>query len=223
MVEQNIASSVKFDDLNFVFDKILDGPDNNTTIIEIFKYMYHYHKAKSIIIENKYIDRDYRNELGNFYSKTFQEKSGYSRRIHFFKDQFTGMADFITKLSSDDKLDYLGYFIRRPLNVGKVGRTLIKPYSFDNFHYLCVIEREVHLMGKTLIVKGTPFIEQDAMVITCAQSSMWMVSKYMHYVHDLPRHLPFEITQKTGGAFGYLGKSVTQSKGLNFRSNDIWI
>lgn len=56
MAEDNIEF-LKFDDLGFVFGKLLDGPDNNDTIIDILKYMYNYHKAKSIIIENKYIDR----------------------------------------------------------------------------------------------------------------------------------------------------------------------
>ena len=201
---------LKFDDLPSVFNAVLDGRDLNETLKEIFTYVHRYHKVKSIVIENNYIDRDYRNELGNFYSKTFQEQSGYCRRIHFFKDQFSGKDDFIIRLMNDSKLNYLGYLVMRPTGVGKVGRTLINPYKLDNFYYLCRIKREVHLLGRTLEAEGIPFMEQDAMVITCAQASMWMIAKYMHSEHSLPRHMPFDITEKSAGA-GYMGRAIPSS------------
>jgi len=163
-------------------------------------------------VENDYIDKDFTNEFSNFYSKTFRSRYGYCKRLHFFKESFDDIDDFIENFNSE-KITYLGFLVKRPLNVGKVGRTLIVPKEIENFFYLCCIKREVHLLGKTIIAVGTPFIEQDSMVMTCAQATMWMFSKYMHFANALPRYLPYEITDKATNAFIQLSRAIP-SNGL---------
>lgn len=102
------------------------------TFIKILDYLIKYHDTKSIIIEDNYIDRDFSNELSNFYSKTFRSRYGYCQRLHFIKESFSDEDDFLNRFNNND-ITYLGYIVRRPLEVGKVGRTLILPKNFDNF------------------------------------------------------------------------------------------
>lgn len=183
------------------------------SFIEVINYLKKYHDAKSLVVEYNYIDRDFSNEFSTLYSKTFTANEKYCERIHFFKEDFRDSDDFQSKYNND-KFTYLGFLIKRPIDVGKVGRTIILPMGRDNnCYYLCLINRDVHLLGKTIITKGFPFIEQDSMVITCAQAAMWMVAKYMHFEHCLPRYLPFDITEKATNAFGHAGRRLP-SRGL---------
>lgn len=182
----------------------------DTTFLGILEYVKLYHKSQTILIESPYIDKHYTNELSNLYSKTFRHRKGYCTRLHFIEDSCTDLDDCLSKLDQK-KLIYLGFLVIRPLAIGKVGQTLILPSHMDNFFYLCFLQKDIHLSGKTIKVRGIPFIEQDAMVISCAQASMWIIATFMHYAHSFPRQLPFEITDKATADLAYLGRSIPSS------------
>ena len=63
-------------------------------------------------------------------------------------------------------------------------------------------------MGTALKIKGVPFIQQDGMVMVCAQASMWIAAKYMHYAYALPRYLPYEITERATKPFIQSGRPI---------------
>lgn len=213
MIASPNLNLVKFDSIENMI-KEFSLKETDQSFIQILDYLKTQHEAGGIVIENNYIDKDYTNEFSNFYSKTFRLRKGYCQRLHFFKESFDNHKDFAEKLSSKN-VTYLGFLVKRPLEIGKVGRTIILPKKLDQFFYLCLIKRNVHLLGETMEIKGVPFIEQDAMVMTCAQVSMWIVAKYMHYAHALPRYLPFDITEKATSSFIQLGRSIPSS-GLTF-------
>ncbi len=191
----------------------------DNTFIDILGYIKEHLQAKTIIVEEGYIDKDYSNELSNLYSKTFSSRYGYCKRLHIFKEPCEDLDDFITKFNSNG-LNYLGFIVKRPLAVGKVGRTILSPVDIPNCFYLCAIKRDVHLLGKTLVAKGTPYIEQDSMVMTCAQASIWIISKYMDYTHGIKRYLPFEITDSATSFFPHAGRAVP-SDGLTLEQMTI--
>ena len=177
---------------------------------QILNYMVKHQKAKSIIIEDNYIDKDYTNELSNLYSKTFRSRQGYCRRLHFFVDDFDDILSFKTAFSNNN-FNYLGFIVLRPLIIGKIGRSILLPANLSNFYYLCLIKRSVHLLGKTIHAYGVPFIEQDSMVITCAQAGLWITGKYMHYTHSHPRQLPFDITNIAHSSLSYSNRAIPSS------------
>ncbi len=201
----SVDSAIEYLDINKDFDK---------TFIQILKYLKNYQNIKTILVEENYIDKDFSNELSNLYSKTFRYRHGLCQRIHFFKKRLKDLNELTNKLSKNQLDDeYVGFIVKRPISVGKVGRTILAPKKLPNFYYLCIMDREVHLLGRTLKVKGVPFIEQDSMVITCAQATIWMAAKYMHYAFSHARTLPYEITDKATSSFSYLGRSIP-SNGL---------
>jgi hypothetical protein len=182
----------------------------DNAFIDILKYLKEQHGANSILIEHNYYDRHFTNELSNLYSKTFRYRKGYCERLHFIKEQITSSDEFVNKLLQDE-ITYLGFIVRRPLEVGKVGYTVILPKHIDNLYCLCILQKDVHLQGKTIQVKGAPFIEQDSMVMTCAQASMWIVANIMHQNHNFPIKLPYEITDKATTNFSFIGRAIPSS------------
>jgi len=201
---------LKLDTLDPITKRFSLSANIDRSFYSIIEYLRSYHKARTIIIEDYYIDKDYTNELSNFYSKTFSSRNGYCERLHFFRDEFHSIDHFRDAFSKGEGT-YLGFMVKRPVAVGKVGRTIIRPKDFANFFHLCSIERDVHLLGNTIKAHGVPFIEQDSMVMTCAQAAMWMTAKYMHYIYSLPRQLPFDITEKSTSTIVHLGRTIPSS------------
>lgn len=182
----------------------------DTSLINILYYLIKRSGAKTLIRETEYIDKDFGNELSNLYSKTFKYRHGFCERWHFFADDFQTIEVFYNQFNKGE-FRYFGFIVKRPLPVGKVGRTLIEPKKIDNFFYLCNIKREVHLLGKTIQACGVPFIEQDSMVITCAQAGIWVVAKFMHYTYSHGRFYPYEITEKANQSLNYAGRALPSS------------
>lgn len=207
---QTLQEPIRFDDIGAAIKELNLNEDLDNSFIQILNYLKTQLEARTILVEENYIDKDFSNELSNLYSKTFKFRSGYCQRLHFFKEVFENLTDFIEKFNKN-KVEYLGFIVRRPIEVGKVGRTIVRPKNINGFFYLCTVERDVHIIGKTIAATGVPFIEQDSMVITCAQSTIWMASQYMHYKHRHTRHLPFDITEKATSSFAYHGRSIPSS------------
>lgn len=150
--------------------------------------------CKSIVVEEKYICRDYRDEYSYFYSKSFQEHSSYCTRLHFFSNRLATLADV-----GEADGHYLGYMVVRPLPVRRVGRTVLsvpRPLAQGgSFHGLCATTYEVHIGSHTLSFRGTPFIQQDGMVQVCAHAAMWTSARYLSKRDGIQPFLPSEINR----------------------------
>jgi len=99
--------------------------------------------------------------------------------------------------------------------VGNVGRTVIRPWIIDpnRYYYLCITSFKTHLFGKELSIAGTPFIQQDTMVIRCAQASMWTALRFMKEAYGFPTYLPSQITINATKYLALAGRTVP-SEGL---------
>ncbi len=176
----------------------------NDVFRNILKYVMNRLSCKCILEEKKYIDIDYRNEYSNLYSKTFTKFDSTSTRLHFFGKEIKDISEiFDYDLSS---LNYLGYVLLRPINIGKVGRTILRSHrEFDDtFYPLCTENFSAHLFGREFIIhNGTPFISQDTMVMACAQASIWTATHYLHKKFKFPRVLPFDITENASKSLGW--------------------
>ena len=85
------------------------------------KYIYRYLKdleAKTCVVEKSYIDKDYMIDYQKFYSRSFSKVLRFTRRIHFFSQEFSGM-DFAKKLEQGKigkiKKSYLGFAVVKPI------------------------------------------------------------------------------------------------------------
>lgn len=161
-------------------------------IVEICKG----HKVRSVVIEYRYIDLDYRSEHSRFYSTTFRRYPSVCHRLHFFKGSVTGDINSIRKAADS----YIGYSVMRPLPNSPVGRTVILPPNELDGGAVCWGTDEVHLWGHTLLARGMPFISQDAQYLRCAHSALWMTMYHATLRHKMPRRLSSDIQEAaTGG------------------------
>lgn len=132
-------------------------------------------RCRSVVIENRYIDPDYRSDYSTFWSSIFETRPAFALRLHFFTRHV--QDDDLHRL---DGSGYLGYSVIRPVPSGALGRTMIVPprrlrsrtSGVDG--RLILVEDEVHLFGNTLTIRASPFMEQDGQFLRCAHVAAWV-------------------------------------------------
>jgi hypothetical protein len=150
--------------------------------------------CRCVVIEQHYIDKDYRDTFSHFHSKRFATPPARCLRLHFFSAPVTE-ARIVSGRSHIQK-NYLGYSVIRPTKPYCIGRTLLShTIRLEKKAHLSFCEEKILLMGTRLVVEGFPFISQDSDATVCAQSALWMVLRY--YSNRYPWYsemLPFQIT-----------------------------
>jgi hypothetical protein len=168
------------------------------------------HEVRSVVVERRYIDIDYRSEHSRFYSTTFQRYPSVCHRLHFFRGD---VPEALESIGAVNQADYMGYAVMRPIPNAPVGRTVMVPPPELDGGCVAIVEDEVHLWGQRFVARGVPFVSQDAQFMRCAHSALWMMLYHGHLAHGSPRRLPGDIqTAATGG--NVLGRQVP-SEGLS--------
>lgn len=167
------------------------------------------HGVRSVVVERRYIDLDYRSEHSHFYSTTFRRYPSVCHRLHFFT------CDVPDDLQGLDALDdeYRGYSVMRPMPTSPVGRTMISPPADLDHATVCGSHEVVHLFGYPMTVWAMPFMSQDAQYLRCAHAAQWMVLQHAHLFYGMPRRLPTDIHDASMGGV-VIGRQVP-SDGLS--------
>lgn len=182
--------------------------------------------AASAVVEPNYVDRDFIDEYSYFYSKTFKRYENKCIRVHFFSAEVDESAVAERRL---DNAAYLGFFVLRPTDFLRVGRTILKPpiKKLPDIGPLAVAKEEterpgafalcqatftVNLYGNSLSVKGTPFMQQDKQVGACAHVGLWMAARYLHQADGYAWNSTVDIAQKATTHWIH-GKDVPAGKG----------
>lgn len=138
--------------------------------------------AKTIIVENEYIDRHYIEDYAEYYSRCFQGHPKTCSRLHFFANDFNEQALlaaidsnndlFLNTISSKEK--YLGFVVIRPIPKTCIARMCLKPYDFDKSS-VKIIKHNISasLFGIDLKIESASFLEQDKVLSACATSAIW--------------------------------------------------
>jgi hypothetical protein len=132
------------------------------------------HRCRTVVIENRYVDADWRNEFAAFWSGRFEMLSPFARRMHFFSAEIQDSD--LHALGA--RVGYIGYTVLRPVTWGPVGRTVLKPPRSLKGAVLTSVRDKVSLFGNPLSVEGVPFYQQDTEFVRCAHAASWVV----HYV-----------------------------------------
>lgn len=179
-------------------------------------------KAKTIIVENDYVDRDFLEDFAGYYVRCFAKYRRKCQRLHFFSVSFT-IDDFENLLrgvpasieQNQLRDEYLGFIVLKPLPKTVFGRTCLRTYDRDGGrrNYSATQAVTAHLFGIRLQVQTLPFQEQDSVVAACATSSLWSVFHGCAYYlqHSVPS--PVEITKKATSLLPLETRSLP-SKGL---------
>jgi hypothetical protein len=152
--------------------------------------------AKTVVVEYRYLDPDWRNEHKEFYAGTYRRYPSVAHRLHFFVEP--PPPDLMTpdKPMQLSGLRYLGYTVLRPVPAAPVGRTFLA--LPDGLDVTCITDDRVNLFGLDLTVRGTPFMCQDAQLSRCAHTTTWVTAYYHHRRFRGLRVLPGDIASSTG-------------------------
>jgi len=191
-------------------------------------YLYKYLKelgCKTIIVENKYIDKNYLIDYTKYYSRCFVDYPKKCKRVHFFNKNFSE-KDFISVIKNEDTSSlslkdlnesYLGFSVVRPLPETIIGKTVLKTYDKHNegFYFRTVRDYNVNLFGLPLVVKQSlAHQEQDTVTAAYATSALWSAFNKTHELFE--KGQPPSPSEITDFALEYIyGSRPITSKGLS--------
>jgi hypothetical protein len=161
--------------------------------------------AKSALVEEDYLDRDYSEEFSAFYSRLFERYRRRTRRLHFFRSDLLAVAEqkgfsAVTRQMQQfpDSEDYLGFVVVRPVIDAPIGRAVLatlRPPPGLGARVQVRASNETHPLGTTLKVHGMPFTQQDQRISACAQAAIWMSGRHFHTRHGGPWFSTAAITE----------------------------
>lgn len=175
-------------------------------------------RCQSVVIENRYVDRDYMEDHSVFYSKCFHPYSNFCKRVHFFSKSASEVEATLKRIlglgarqgirvyrSESRKFSrdaYLGFSVIKPLHGSPVGRTVLRSFGTvpddpkDQSRRLfgCIRRYDAHLLGVELSVRGLAFQQQDVGVSACATTAIWSALQKMRDHEDISAFTPAQIT-----------------------------
>jgi hypothetical protein len=228
-------SDISFEVCPYTHEKFVDviagtvrhGPQIFTKDIHgiYFREYFEFLKAKTMVVEDKYVDQNYLNDFSAFYVNCFQEYGRFCKRIHLF-DQDFDHAKFLAlldgKFASNSRMTpellnkcYLGFVVVKPLPSAPIGKTCLKTYSGDGRQFPVTESCKVSLFGINLSVKTIAFQQQDQVTAACATSALWSAFHCtgQTFHHWIPS--PHEITASAKQNSSSMMQTFP-NRGLNF-------
>lgn len=132
-----------------------------------------YNLAKYVIIEENYVEPEWKEMVSRHYIHSAYSKNLRQRvfRIHFLCNN-----EFLEE-------NYLGFITIRPLRELSIALSFIfvnwKHRFFDDgTSYVMTYKKDIHYLGKRLTIETYPFFSQDSIVACCADANVVMLTKY---------------------------------------------
>jgi hypothetical protein len=142
-------------------------------------YLKHLSDDLTVIVEDPYVDKVYRNIYYHYYSSKLEN---YPRKC-------IKLAFFINSVKNEDfrdpsRLKYLqdnfgGFLVLRPTFPFIIGRSVLSPLitrtpSID----ICSVSISTTIKGVKLEAIGFPHASQDSEMLTCAETTVWSQMEY---------------------------------------------
>ena len=170
--------------------------------------------ARCMTIEEVYIDRDYMEDHGLFYSRSFLPYKAACKRLQFFRtgpvETERGIEELIEKgrLTSKESFrkacrEFLGQELLRfqrnqavaGLSCRSYGSSPLPPESEDGRRSFDSTRDYVsHLCGIELTVRGLAFQQQDTGVSACATTALWSSLQKARELEPVGSATPAQIT-----------------------------
>lgn len=172
--------------------------------------------VKAVLIEENYIDKDYRSTFYHFYAKKGLTYGADCVRLHFFDETVTFDPQAL-KLGghSEDQLahHYFGYIVLRPTGIATIGRSVVSPdVRSGATGSIITANHKVHLLGYTLWVQGFPSMDQHLDISVCAHVACWSILR--HYSERYTAYREFLTYDITLMAQQFDPGGLVPSKGL---------
>lgn len=150
----------------------------------------------TIVIEEHYIDRVYRDSYYFYYSGKHFNYDRFCKRLCVFKGELE--RDFYDYEYTELQQLFIGTIVIRPIPERSVGRTLLSPKYFlpkGEKGYIRTASYDVTVFGKRLQVKAFPYSMQDGETTSCAEITILNLLDY--YSQSYPEYhylLPSDIS-----------------------------
>lgn len=148
--------------------------------------------VQGVLIEDGYVDKDYRSTYYHFYSKMGRPYRADCVRLHFFDSAVTFDPDTLDLRCADRAPTdhYFGYMVLRPTMVATIGRTVMSSdvrmgARGQVIHAL----HKVHLLGHKLHWYGFPSMDQHADIAVCAHVACWSILRHYSELYSQHREL----------------------------------
>lgn len=179
-----------------IFRDPISEADCRSSKFLVFATIVHYlegmKKAKTLVVERDYIDRDYLDDYARYYSRCFENYERKCTRLHFFAGASAAGGGGFSQKELEDRIvhpdveaddgriwqdelqeQYLGFVVVRPLVSALVGRTYLVANDIGDFRYCALKDFDVSFFGRRLTVKCMPFLQQDKATAACATCALW--------------------------------------------------
>lgn len=178
--------------------------------------------AKTIIVEDEYIDKDYLEDYAYYYVRSFADYKKTCGRLHFFKTSIDlgEFSKFLQGKPSTLNCDflqehYLGFMVVKPLPKTIIGKTCLTPYPHIDRRYYQIKRRyDVNLFGINLFVESLAYQEQDGVVAACASIAIWSSFHGTGHIFQHSTPSPVEITKNATKYYPYASRHFPESHGL---------
>lgn len=211
--------SSKDEVFNNIIEKIIstlrDSNSSYKIFFDVLDSMLKKWRVITVYTESLYIDRIHRDSYYSFYSGNHIETSRYCKRVLFFRGNIANQNDNNIKMLQNK---FLGSMVIRPLNNGFIGRTLISPEAIfsngRNKAYIRISKYKINYMGMELEVSAFPFLTQDGITSTCAETTILItMDYYSNRYNDYRFAVPSDISKI---AQEHSSSRVVPSLGLNY-------
>lgn len=158
-------------------------------------------KARTILLETDYVDRDYLEDYSQYYVRCFSRYGERCARLHFFDDggddtfQISheqireGLTAGPIQLEAELQKRYLGFIVIKPIPRTFIGKSCLKLYPWlatNKTKKVIANEYTVNLFGMKLTVNSVAFQEQDKVVSACATTAIWSLMHAQKQSYRLP-------------------------------------
>ena len=152
-------------------------------------------KVRTVIVEDYYVDKDFKSMLSFYYSKIFAPTDKAVKRLLFFESDIKGINELYT-IDRDHQAGFLGFVTCYYNGTEQIGRSVLGFAKLGHKIKICSTTFDCNFLGSRLVVKGFPYIQQDTNVMACAQASIWMMMRYYSTKYnDYAEKYPSDIVQ----------------------------
>jgi hypothetical protein len=207
--------------------RIAEASDAGTAVDQV-RYLARYCSwlgAKTVVIENHYIDRHYLDEFAFYYCRSLSPPPNHVQRFHVFNAAFDD-SDLRRRMKEIAKGGpsiqggaiedaYRGFVSIRPIAAVPVGRTILARLDDGNHRDLWATgTHEVHLANLKLKVDGLAFQQQDLAVGACATAALWSALSRVTRMEHMRAPTPAEVSEAAGRHLLAGGRVVPAAGGL---------
>lgn len=183
---------ISVDEFNNGLDFLLENNNSVKILWELIKDI----PAITVVLEDHYVDRVYRDSYYFYYSGKHFTYSRFCKRLSLFYGKLE--KDFAEYSMEELNELFIGTIVIRPLPEQSIGRTLLNPEYFlkdGEIAYIRMATYSVTVYGKKLDVEAFPYSMQDGETTSCAEITILNLLDY--YSQSYPEYhylLPSEIS-----------------------------